>query len=272
MSSCIAWAPSLAQARAPLALGAPDVTDEVRILNVTEADIRAGRFVQASERLNRRFVGKNAERARKLAEEAQSQIAYVLVVPESATAPTDVALTIDGTTIRADREVPVDPGSHELHLGSRTVAFEIAAKQHRRFQLKRPANADRKDAAKVSGAQPQSTTWRRPVAYVAMGVGGAGLLVGTIFGALSAGTRSDLKAQCPNNQCSPSAQGLLDKGKTQGTVATVAIVGGLLVAGAGITLFLLAPKNGTSRTGALAPSTRLSLSLSGTELWMKGTF
>jgi hypothetical protein len=270
----MALIPSLAQARAPSALGAPDATDEVRILNVAEADIRAGRFVQASERLNRRFVGKNAERARKLADEAQSQIAYVLVVPESATAPTDVALTIDGTTIRADREVPVDPGSHELHLGSRTVAFEIAAKQHRRFQLKRPANADRKDAAaKVTGAPPQATTWHRPVAYVAMGVGGAGLLVGTIFGALSAGTRSDLKAQCPNNQCSPSAQGLLDRGKTQGTVATVAIVGGLLVAGAGITLFLLAPKGrSASGTGALVPSTRLSLSLGGTELWMKGTF
>jgi hypothetical protein len=71
--------------------------------------------------------------------------------------------------------------------------------------------------------------------YVGFGVGGAGLILGTITGLVTMSRASDIKAACsPNGDC-PSSAGL-DGARTLGTVSTISFV----VAGAGIVLGVIA--------------------------------
>lgn len=76
-------------------------------------------------------------------------------------------------------------------------------------------------------------------AYVAGGVGVAGLGTFAIFGALAGSSYGDLHSACPNGACPPSKSGEIDSGRTQQTVANVGLAVGLAGAVAGGVLFYL---------------------------------
>ena len=79
-------------------------------------------------------------------------------------------------------------------------------------------------------------------AYVAFGVGGAGLVVGAVTGIIAIGKHSKLKDNCPNDTCPSDQQDKVDSYKTVGTISTIGfIVGGVGIA-AGAVLFFTAPK------------------------------
>ncbi len=91
---------------------------------------------------------------------------------------------------------------------------------------------------------------------VALGVGGAGavgLVVGSIFGIVSIGKKSDADGHCDAaNVCDDEGLGLRKDAISAGNVSTVAfVVGGVLVAG-GAALWFTAPKR-ASTVGRLAP-------------------
>jgi hypothetical protein len=82
---------------------------------------------------------------------------------------------------------------------------------------------------------------RRTLGYVALGLGGAGLITGIAAGAASMSTRNQLKSSCNNNVCAESERDSYDRGKMQATISTVGwIVAGVGV-GAGLVLILTAP-------------------------------
>ena len=91
----------------------------------------------------------------------------------------------------------------------------------------------------------------KTLALVAFGVGGAGLVVGSITGLIALGKSGDLKDACgPNKDTCPStAQSDIDSYKTMGTISTV----GFIVAGvggaAGLILLLTSPKTSTGNAG-----------------------
>jgi hypothetical protein len=72
------------------------------------------------------------------------------------------------------------------------------------------------------------------LAYLGFGIGGAGLVTGTVTGVLTLSQAGDLKKQCSGGVCPPSAG--LDTTQTLATVSTVAFV----VGGAGIALGITA--------------------------------
>lgn len=76
-------------------------------------------------------------------------------------------------------------------------------------------------------------------AYVAGGVGVAGLATFAIFGAMAGSTYGDLQSACKSGGCPPSKSGEIDSGKTQQTVANVGLALGLLGAATGGVLFYL---------------------------------
>jgi hypothetical protein len=88
---------------------------------------------------------------------------------------------------------------------------------------------------------PVSTAFPyRVVGFVSLGLGVAGVAVGAIFGAEALSTKS---AHCIGTACAPGYAGTaLD----QGTVSTVGFVAGGLLAAAGLTLVLVAPKKNPS--------------------------
>ena len=100
---------------------------------------------------------------------------------------------------------------------------------------------DQPDASQPQEApsQPSGRANLRPYAYVAGGVGVAGLAVFTIFGIMSHSDLSDLQSSCPSGSCPSSKAGEISDGRTFQTLANVGLAVGIVGVAAGTTLFVL---------------------------------
>ena len=139
------------------------------------------------------------------------------------------------------------------------------AAARRRRSLPRPIRT----TSRTRGTPPSTPSRRssdrsklRPYAYVAGGVGVAGLALFTVFGLMDNSTYSDLQGACPHNVCPPGKQSEVDSGRTQQTVANVGLVVGAVGVAAGATLFVLSlsPKSSpAAATGSIVAPGYLGL-------------
>jgi hypothetical protein len=111
-------------------------------------------------------------------------------------------------------------------------------------------------AAPAAAASGGSGIDRKTIAFAIGGVGVAGLVVGSIFGAVASSKWSSAKNDCGAG-CGPTApaQGEKSTASSDATISTVAfVVGGVLAAG-GVVLYLTAPSRTASGTGLrIAPA------------------
>ncbi len=239
-----------------------------------ECQVAVGRLVEGTENLQRvvrESLPSNAPapfvaaktRARKVLDKALPRLAHLTV---EVTAPAGVEYTVklDGTRLPKAAigvERPTDPGDHTV---------EVAAEEHRastknltlgegrsarvELSLEPDPEAIRRRKAKAASPTPvnDGTIGRKKtLAYVSFGVGGAGLLVGSVFGVMAISARSDLDAECPNKVCPTGAEGRIDAAKVKGTVSTIGfVVGGVGVAGGA--LLLLWPESAEVKAGGAA--------------------
>ncbi|HLK37371.1 MAG TPA: tetratricopeptide repeat protein [Polyangiaceae bacterium] len=96
---------------------------------------------------------------------------------------------------------------------------------------------------------PADHAWMRTSAYVAAGVGAAGLVAFGVFGAMAKSTYDDLQSSCGANPCPSSKADEISSGKTKQLVANVGLAVGILGAVSGVTLFVLSPRGRTAQTG-----------------------
>ncbi len=95
-------------------------------------------------------------------------------------------------------------------------------------------------AGGARGAPPPSSEPSPIPMYVAFGVGGAGLLIGSIFGFVALGKKSDLDGTCTSTRlCPPSQKDAISTLKTDSTISTVGLIVGAVGVAAGATLFVL---------------------------------
>jgi hypothetical protein len=136
------------------------------------------------------------------------------------------AETPDGASARGEVTLTAGAASEvELRLVKKVEATVAAP----------PPPAPVAPPAPPASSSPSLRTW----AYVAGGVGGAGLITFAIFGAMTSSKYSSLEAACPDkNDCS-GKQSDVDAGKTYQTVANVGLGVGLVGVAAGATLFVL---------------------------------
>jgi len=81
--------------------------------------------------------------------------------------------------------------------------------------------------------------------WTAIGVGGAGLIVGAVTGGLALGKHGELNDNCNDaGQCAPDQQSTLDSYRTMGTISTVGFIAGGVLAAAGTVLLIVAPSDG----------------------------
>ncbi len=116
-----------------------------------------------------------------------------------------------------------------------------------------PPGGGTPEGPKDTGGGPDLRTY----AYIAGGVGAAGLITFGVFGAMAASRWSTVKDECGNGPCPESKRDLVSGGQTFQTVANVGLVVGIIGAGAGVTLFLLSnPKKSSegSTSAVLGPS------------------
>jgi hypothetical protein len=100
-------------------------------------------------------------------------------------------------------------------------------------------------------APPSSPTKLRPYAYVAGGIGVAGIATFAVFGLMSNSAFSDLQSAC-HPGCPPDKRSEVDQGRMQQTVANIGLAAGLVGLAAGATFwFLSVPPDAPSGGAAL---------------------
>jgi hypothetical protein len=171
------------------------------------------------------------------------KIAFVQAQVEHATDTTK--MHIGGEEIRQagwGEPVPVMPGEVEIVVETpssppvrKTVT--IAAGEKKSVTLEASPLA-----APAAGEPHMATHDRaglRTYAYVAGGVGAAGLLTFAIAGILSDSTYSDLSGTCGSKPCPASKQSEVSRGRAEQTAADVGLGFGLAGLAVGATLFVL---------------------------------
>lgn len=159
--------------------------------------------------------------------------------------------------------IPVSPGAAQIRLetpGRTPVigALTIDAGQTKALTLDAASGPTARHAAAAAAATPANvdaaTPAReeptspslRPFAYVAGGVGVAGIAAFAIFGLMAKGTHDDLVARCPGGRCTSDVSSDVTSGQSQQTLANVALVVGAVGLAAGVVLFVLEPKRAGS--------------------------
>ncbi|HEY1535551.1 MAG TPA: hypothetical protein VGF76_16130 [Polyangiaceae bacterium] len=226
-----------------------------------ECQVSVGELVEGTENLNavvREPLAANApkvfhdaqDRAQKVLASATPRIAHLVIRVTPAEAKASVAVggkAVPDALIGSER--PTDPGTHEVTAtaagykpASTTVTLAEGGHQDITLLLERDPNAVAvvpptsttpavQTGAPVSPPEP-AAAHSNTAAYVLLGVGGAGLIVGGITGALAFGKASD----CPNKVC--KTQSDLDSAKSMATVSTVTFGVGIVGVAVGTILLL----------------------------------
>jgi hypothetical protein len=95
------------------------------------------------------------------------------------------------------------------------------------------------------------------LAYVAGGVGVAGIATFAILGSMANGKFDDLEKACPEDRCPPERQGDIDDGKQLQTFANIGLAVGIVGVGTGAALLLFGGSKGDEANGR--PSAELVL-------------
>lgn len=88
-------------------------------------------------------------------------------------------------------------------------------------------------------------------ALVAFGVGGAGLILGGVTGAMELGKVSGLESLCPDKQCPPEHRSEVDSARTLATISTVGFAVGAAGAVTGAVLLVLRKKPDPAKASGL---------------------
>jgi hypothetical protein len=266
-------------------------------LPLAKCQIQLGKIVAGTEILNRLFNEVLPANAPEPWLEAKRQVQPLLDaetpkipklrihVDRPATGAEDLQVTVDGEPVPSvilDNDRATDPGTH--HVAASASGFASAAAdvsltegQSRSVSLKLeplpggpasapgaleppPATPTAETPAPAAPATPEapaSSSPNRVPAYVVLGIGGAGIVVGTIFGILALGTKSSLDSDCPagRDACPPSKKSDVDSLnstlQTNALLSTVGLGVGVLGVGIGTVLFVSAKSDGSPKSAHL---------------------
>jgi PEGA domain len=242
------------------------------LIGLARAQLGLGKLVEAQESFNRiiregiapgspRSWTKSLDDATKEVDAITTRLPWVTI---TVLGPTNPEVVIDSTPVPSASlgvKRPVNPGSHTVKASAegflpaeKTMVFSEGQSISVGLELEQaPVDAVSPVAALVttSEAPRSSGNGRKTAGFVALGVGGAGLIVGGVTGFLALGKHSKLADVCPDGFCDPDTQGAaLNSYHTMGTIATVGfIVGGVGIA-TGTILLVTAPKESQSANRA----------------------
>ena len=249
------------------------------LLGQARADVHLGKFVDAWEAYHRIVLegappGANAV-LRQAVEDAKKEMVGVEKrrgrVTISVVGPQSPTVTLDGAPVPVaalDAERPVDPGAHTVHVTATgykdaeshfTVAEGEAATARVTPEVEpnappNPSTAAPLTTAPSGGATPAdipptaTSSTRKTLGIAAIGIGGAGIVVGAVTGILAMGKHSDLSGNaCATTGCGQPALGDYNSSvssyQTLGTVSTISFIAGGVLAATGVVLLVTAPSH-----------------------------
>jgi hypothetical protein len=171
--------------------------------------------------------------------------------------PSNPQVTVDSATIPVSAlgaRRAIDPGLRVVRVSAdgyvsaeQSVTLREGEERELAFVLRPPASDDLSEPERQQPSTVISTERTRirwPV-WAAFGAGGAGLIVGSVTGALAIGAHSDLKSQCGTERCRPSSaeekrrmDGDVGRYRTLGTLSGVGFAIGVAGAATGVVLLL----------------------------------
>lgn len=219
------------------------------------------------------------DRAQKVLDAALPKIGKLRIHVDNPQAP-GLVVTVDGETVPLaglDVERLTDPGAHQVQAaapgyltatspvslmegGSAQVSLALTpapaagpspgSAVPARTPAPAPSPAWSTEAAPPAKDQGGGSSKVGPIVLLA--TGGAGIVLGAIFGGLSLSKKSSLDGAChPKNDCPPSSQSDIDALNTDATIATVGFIAGGVAAAAG-GIWLIAG-SGSKRSEAAHP-------------------
>lgn len=221
---------------------------------------------------------KSAQR-KKIAEEHLSalepHLARLLVKIDEAASTPDLAIKVDDLPLEAaalGTRFPIDPGEHAITAtASGKVPFKrsVTAREQQTLTLVIPRLEDLPAPAPARGAPardaatpaPRVTAppgrWKRPVGFVALGLGAVGIAFGTAFGVQALTLAQESRNQgCAETTCpTPQALEVYNRGKASARASDVTLALGIASASAGIVLLILAPPAGKRREAGAGAGT-----------------
>lgn len=250
---------------------------------LAQCDIKLGRLVAGTEILNRVVRETLAPGAPKSWVDAKQQAQSLL----DATTPripklrihvdrpggidANLKVTVDGENVPAvllDNEYPTDPGTRRvsaLEPGAPAVETDVVMTEGQTqavmLHLQAPAPAAvapavapapsvTGSASLAPGPEPAQGPNRAP-AYVLFSVGGAGIVVGSVFGILALGAKSSLTSTCHDLVCPTSSQSEISAYKTDPVISTVGWGVGVAGLAVGTVLFFTAHSESAPKTARL---------------------
>ena len=189
------------------------------------------------------------------------KITFAGEVPNGATVRRDGAV-LDPTSF--GRELPVDPGDHQVHAespdGARDEQHVFLAKRERKtvvLRLTRPPPPVAASVVVPAAAIPRDTRgdarsyapWRVFAASVAV----AGLGAGTVAGLLAMNEKSVVDQECHGGACSVRGKTAADTGKTEALVSTASFGVGIGALATLAILFLVDRSSGAAHARGAVP-------------------
>jgi hypothetical protein len=160
---------------------------------------------------------------------------------------------------------PINPGVHKISATykgrSSEAVVEIAEGEHRRVSLhldqsdssgnsaqdsisSESASRDRSAETQRAPASRNSGSTQRTIAWATVAVGGAGIALGAVTGAMALARRSDLDGSgwCTAGQCDPAEQSTVSSYNSLRTISEVGFIAGGLLAATGVVVLLTSPR------------------------------
>ncbi len=268
LNSVIAAIAASALLSSRVAAADPPTKQECVVANETAQDLqRSGKLIQARLQLLTCSAGACPAAVRQDCAEnlhaVEQAMPTVVLTPKDAVGgdATAAALSIDGvaqTIVLDGTPVAVDPGLHTFTvtlIGRPTVSIRLLLKQGdrvRRDVVFKAGTASAKDAssgpeaaagpASAQGGAEGNLPSMHRIAWSAIGVGAAGVVLGTIFGFLALGRKDALDRECRGTLCPEAAASDIEGLHVNAVGSNISFAIGLLGLGAGGALLLLYPE------------------------------
>ena len=228
------------------------------LLNLGECYEKAGKAASAwatyreAEPMARRLGQKErAEHAAQKAAAIEPTIAYVVL--KVASQKTGVTVTVDGQTIAEpawSTPLPVDPGTHAISAsgtGRKPWSKNVDVQRSARVDV--PVPVLEKDPAAdkpvvVDPGPPRSSgSTQRTLGWIGVGLGGAALITGGVFGFIAKSKNDDAHADghCTDVDCDARGQQLTGQAKDAALLSTIFFAAGGALAATGVVLVVTAP-------------------------------
>ncbi len=247
--------------------------------------VKTGKLLEGAQRyvdVTRLSVSNGDAQVQKQAvSDAQKELAELtpripgIVVKVKGVDATTLKITIDGVQLSAalvGESRPVNPGPHHIVAATDAEQAEtdvtVVEAEQKVVTLKfkgvpgavvAPVNAAAPSAPPAESASKSGLS--RTLGWTAVGVGGAGIVVGAVTGILVLSKKSSIEKRddCRGSVCLTTESGDANSYNSLRSVSTIAFVAGGVLAGTGVVLLLTAPKSSESalahpppRVGSLA--------------------